>query len=141
MKPFIPYNSTKDAFDIARNDFVQEKTDVERKNNVLWYLIVFNDTLKIDVLDKERTTDIQMVVIISSLYHDRFNPRPLPEMTRTMKDGVTGQDLIDSAGNPRTERVVVILKEGVCRVYWRVAIDVKRGYQGSNQDAEDQDGG
>ena len=63
IKPHILCDSTKDAFDIARNDFVQEKDDVEREKNVLFHLIVFDDSLKVDVLDKERTTEMQLEVI------------------------------------------------------------------------------
>lgn len=131
IKPYFFYDSTKDAFDIARNDFVQEKDDMERKKNVLYCLVVFDDSLKVDVLDKERTTEIQMEVVTASTCHDRFNPRPLPELTRNVKDSVTGQDVTDASGNVVTERVVIVAKEGISQVYWRVAIDRKGAMKGA----------
>lgn len=53
LKGYIPYASTKDSFDVARNDFVFEREDEERKKSVLYYLIIFNDNLTVSVLDKD----------------------------------------------------------------------------------------
>jgi len=124
IKKFIPHESTKDAFDIARNDFAMDEHE-ERQKNMLWYRLVFDEALSVEYLDKDRKKELLMEVIPASVHHDRINPLPLPELDRPLKDAVTGQVITDSNGLVKTEKLVVISKEGVGRIYWRVAIDRK----------------
>jgi len=132
MKPFIPHDSTKDAFDYARNDFVHESEDDEHRKNIVYYLIVFEDTLTVNVLDASTKKDLQLELIPTSVYHDRMNPKPLPTVDRPLKDAVTGQPVIDTTTNQQvTEKVVIICKEGIGQVYWRVAIDKKGAVKGA----------
>jgi len=77
-----------------------------------------------------------MEVIPASVYHDKINPNPLPEIDRALKDAVTGQTITDSNGLAKTEKLIIVSKEGVGRIYWRVAINRKGILKGASNFAK-----
>jgi len=135
IKKFIPHDSTKDAFDIARNDFAMGEHE-ERQKNMLWHRLIFEEPLSVEFLDKATKKELLMEVIPASVCHDKINPNPLPEIDRALKDAVTGQTITDSNGLAKTEKLIIVSKEGVGRIYWRVAINRKGILKGASNFAK-----
>jgi len=125
MKPFIPYESTQEALDAARNDFIDEEDDEQRASNVVYYLLVFRERLSVELLNKKAKTELALELVPDHAYHDAVNPPPLPTKDIQKKDA-SGQPVFDSSGNPVLEKICIVKMESIGRVYWRVAID-KRG--------------